>query len=972
VNKANSAIGIILLFFAVSVSEDYPEVRRTHPAFPIEATAEKSSSDDSETPVNRTIHDAGKIFTTISYGDLGHSHHHFVDYSDPETGMPMASGIYYPAGSNHIYASYGDLWIGGVVGDDTLVSQGEVWAWWSPYISLFKEFWPDDPGRGGVFRTGRFADDEFRAIYTDTVTVDTLVGRRRYIGGGYGGDSCHVPLGVKVTQDSYSWADSLYDNMIILDYMVENIRGEHISDVWIGFYLEPFITDSNNIDDWWRYDDDNFCGVLDTQLNEDDPDRRTLIAYAFDNDGDPYRDSLWDNSSPRGAISVALLSSSLLDPVQNFNWWGYLPSSGGEYGPRRLGAPEDPFRDFVGESLGEPRIDRDKYYVLSHPEIDFNQMETALYDSSDGWIPCPHPESGYETYCLLSFGPFDLPPGDTISFALSLVVSDNFHVDPGDFRDYFEIANPLPYQARLNFPELMLQHRRADSVYKSSLTLPRPGPPAGLKITGYDNDSVSLAWNRSHHPDVAGYHLLVKDTLYDDRYYHAFPEPIEDTFCVFPVTNPTHVHFLAVNAVEFSGRESLPSAAIEIIPARPHTPQGLTVELDSLTPVLNWQSENDTVFTTYVIYRSAWEDDFEVHDSTLQNRYRDERAESGAKYNYRITARHPCGAESPVSEKVSALPMARDKGILFYDLNLDDSPDFGAYRKDFVDRFYYSIYPSLPVSYYDIEYGQMPFKNMADFELIVFDSEKRGGVFKQELIDSIYNYLAYGGKALFIVPNASSSLPSVMVPRKVTYRAGSFFYDILGLDSVLVNAYVIIDNSFWGDLIGCAATAADFPQLVADSAKMVASHISIYDGLPFSGCIYPRDSVEVLYRYRSCYPDSIFHGQANGLASASDSLKWVFFNFPLSLMEEPANIEAFRRALIRLGLNVACGDVNDDDRLNVGDAVFMIDYLFREGPPPDIHRADVDCDGEINLADALAIINVTFHDFPGLECCPER
>ena len=91
---------------------------------------------------------------------------------------------------------------------------------------------------------------------------------------------------------------------------------------------------------------------------------------------------------------------------------GWFTSSGDpnlDYGPRRLGTPEDPLRLFGNDNLGTPVNDPDRYYMMSHPEIDFSTLKSAVIDSSTGWIP-PHPNAavdlanGYDTRFLFSFG----------------------------------------------------------------------------------------------------------------------------------------------------------------------------------------------------------------------------------------------------------------------------------------------------------------------------------------------------------------------------------------------------------------------------------------------------------------------------------------------------------------------------------------------------------------------------------------
>jgi hypothetical protein len=59
------------------------------------------------------------------------------------------------------------------------------------------------------------------------------------------------------------------------------------------------------------------------------------------------------------------------------------------------------------------------------------------------------------------------------------------------------------------------------------------------------------------------------------------------------------------------------------------------------------------------------------------------------------------------------------------------------------------------------------------------------------------------------------------------------------------------------------------------------------------------------------------------------------------------------------------GDANADGAVNVGDAVFVINYVFRGGqPPPYPNWADVNADCSINVADAVYLINFIFREGP--------
>jgi hypothetical protein len=64
-----------------------------------------------------------------------------------------------------------------------------------------------------------------------------------------------------------------------------------------------------------------------------------------------------------------------------------------------------------------------------------------------------------------------------------------------------------------------------------------------------------------------------------------------------------------------------------------------------------------------------------------------------------------------------------------------------------------------------------------------------------------------------------------------------------------------------------------------------------------------------------------------------------------------------------------CGDANNDGEVNVGDAVHIINYVFKGGPAPDpVEAGDVNCDEQSNVGDAVYLINYVFKSGP--EPCP--
>ena len=60
----------------------------------------------------------------------------------------------------------------------------------------------------------------------------------------------------------------------------------------------------------------------------------------------------------------------------------------------------------------------------------------------------------------------------------------------------------------------------------------------------------------------------------------------------------------------------------------------------------------------------------------------------------------------------------------------------------------------------------------------------------------------------------------------------------------------------------------------------------------------------------------------------------------------------------------AC-DANDDGKINLADAVFLLNYLFAFGLPPQCFSAcDADDNGAVQLPDAIIILNYLFAQGP--------
>jgi hypothetical protein len=63
------------------------------------------------------------------------------------------------------------------------------------------------------------------------------------------------------------------------------------------------------------------------------------------------------------------------------------------------------------------------------------------------------------------------------------------------------------------------------------------------------------------------------------------------------------------------------------------------------------------------------------------------------------------------------------------------------------------------------------------------------------------------------------------------------------------------------------------------------------------------------------------------------------------------------------------GDITKDGRVDMGDIVYLIGYLYRAGPAPNpLSLGDANCDGSDNLEDVIFLINYVFRGGPAPSC----
>jgi hypothetical protein len=395
-------------------------------------------------------HNAGSFSLTLTnIGILGSG---AFDTLSSYQGGPFVS-CQFPKDSDIEYLYMGTYWFGGIVGNDTLVSVGA-----DGWIGV-GELYPDsgEAEKFGIrsnnplspfYSLDAISEVDFLLTLYDTITdtnetgVDPTDARP------------HMPLNIQYDQKTYSWSDSEIDDFVMFDCYIKNIGLETINDFWTGIFLDGDVMHVSNGNGYL----DDITGFLPAEN----------IAYILDNDGDP-NGAIWDAMSPRAAMGLKFHGSQPTANAVNFNWWLSSDNASLDFGPRLAGTPEDPFRSF-GTHLGTPNGDKNKYYIMSHSETDYDQLFTSLDNTGQGFMAPPANlldiADGYDTRCLISFGPFDLVPGDSIRFFYSIVMGDNVHVNPSDFATFYNSSNPQAYLDQLDFGELIANANAADSIFQ--------------------------------------------------------------------------------------------------------------------------------------------------------------------------------------------------------------------------------------------------------------------------------------------------------------------------------------------------------------------------------------------------------------------------------------------------------------------------------------------------------------------------
>lgn len=317
--------------------------------------------------------------------------------------MAEAPSAQWPAGSGVEYLYAAGLWIGAEVDGVPSVSTGypemEFYPSNDPRDIIYRSFegaaggnrYPGDPDDD---RDGRIDEDPLNGRDDDgdgLIDEDyAAIGKLMY--------SCeyrddnpiaqqvwpeHIPLGIRVRQESYQWSEEAFNDFIAASYVITNTSFRFLSNAYVGIYAD---LDAGHRDLGSYFNDDlvgSWEGIRCANTGGIELPQRIRLVYVYDNDGDDGRTT--------GYFGI------LFHGMRNHGP-GYLANRGGGLRTIKYFAGLLPY-----ERGGEPVNDFQRYASMSSGERD------------------PDAETPKDYKALMSAGPFTIAPRATLTFDVTFV-----------------------------------------------------------------------------------------------------------------------------------------------------------------------------------------------------------------------------------------------------------------------------------------------------------------------------------------------------------------------------------------------------------------------------------------------------------------------------------------------------------------------------------------------------------------------
>ncbi|MCK4234911.1 hypothetical protein KAX75_10815 [candidate division WOR-3 bacterium] len=434
-------VTVITLFFILfSITLSYTYIDNTQTPLIIPFTANQPT-------IQYKFHDAGNIWiTSTNYGFFGNA----GDWKIHGVNFPSCE---FPGGSHKDYLFQGALWIGAIIQTsdttfDTLVSVGAD-GWQHE-----NEFWATPADSDTIY----VKSTRQSSIYYDSLAISEQDFYMAYTDDFFPNASpaAHRPMGIRVEQTDYAWSYTYNQDFVFYKFDILNISTSKLYDLYFGLYIDadvgPWGPDYQNEkaqDDItgfrrWRDNTDTLWGEgyydkdgnsISNQPKTNDPNELINLAWVADFDGDKEPDPGLPSHPLHKEYPVSAdgaTGTRILYPPPEFvsyNWWLSNADPEKDWGPSHS---ENPF-----DVDGTPDGDINKYRILSNRYFDPDQVGERGVNATLGYAFPSGVDSINDTRYLLSFGPYEINPFDTLTLIISYIAGENFVEQYGmyDFTD---------------------------------------------------------------------------------------------------------------------------------------------------------------------------------------------------------------------------------------------------------------------------------------------------------------------------------------------------------------------------------------------------------------------------------------------------------------------------------------------------------------------------------------------------------
>lgn len=226
-----------------------------------------------------------------------------------------------------------------------------------------------------------------------------------------------------------------------------------------------------------------------------------------------------------------------------------------------------------------------------------------------------------------------------------------------------------------------------------------------------------------------------------------------------------------------------------------------------------------------------------------------------------------------------------------------------------------------------------------------------------KIIQNVFleNNAGNDGGAIYCCQGSSPEISQNVIARNTADKAGGAIYCYDFASPVIVsNTLDRNASNQWGGSITCHTSSS--PQIL----NTIISNESSGYGIHAETGSYPAVTYCDVWNnpkgdYSGCEPGDGCMSKDPMFCDPEGDNYWLHIvSLCLGAGEGGTDIGAY-------GLGCGSGDANGDGKVGISDAVYLVNYLFRNGPPPDpVENGDVNCDDRVSVEDVIYLINYLF------------